>query len=76
MVWNMIPYNAKKCQNIVKIFKNFKNFLCQKLAVCLFTPAHKSKEECNTNIRVIPGTHHAHNCTLTILRFVATSLLL
>ena len=24
MVWNMnIPYNAKKCQNIVKIFKNF-----------------------------------------------------
>ena len=34
---NMIPYNAKKCQNIVKIFKNF---LCQKLAVCLFTHAH------------------------------------
>jgi hypothetical protein len=24
----------------------------------------KVKEECN--IRVIPGTHHVHNCTLTI----------
>ena len=55
MVWNMnmIPYNAKKCQNIVKIFKNFKNFLCQKLAVCLFTHAHQSSYICNTGITSI-----------------------
>lgn len=57
MVWNMnmIPYNAKKGQNIVKIFKNF---LCQKLAVCLF--AHSINIVISENkqvMAVIKGNH-------------------
>jgi hypothetical protein len=65
----------------MEMFRQCGNFVfhyvvnCLKLyAVALEWPFFKVKEECN--IRVIPGTHHAHNRTLTILRFVATSLLL
>ena len=62
MVWNMnmIPYNAKKCQNIVKIFKNFLSKIGGlSVHVCAFgcrhaytTAAQHSTSACSVHISI------------------------